>query len=250
MKGKLYNFTKKSFQRILNSLGLNLIRYNAYTSSTVLLQTIIQHFGVSTILDVGANEGQYAGEILEGKYKGNIYSFEPIHSVFNKLKANAQAFPKWQVFNHGIGSEEGQTTINISENFVSSSILPIGKSSLEVEPKTRSTHRETIDVTTIDSFFAKNSHFERPILLKLDVQGYEMEALKGAIKSLSSIKLVQVELSLVSTYEGAPLYGEVIDFLEEYGFELYTIIPGFMDGKTGRLLQADGVFLNKSTALT
>jgi hypothetical protein len=79
----------------------------------------------------------------------------------------------------------------------------------------------------------------------LDIQGYELEALKGARNSLQFIKLIQVELSLVALYEGSPLYKEVIAHIENNGFELYSIIPGFMDAKTGRLLQFDGIFLRK-----
>lgn len=246
MSGKLYTIFKNTFQKATKLLGFNVIRYNVYTSESVLLQTIINNFRINTIIDVGANEGQYAAQVIEGNFKGKIYSFEPIHSVFRNLEANALPFRNWKVFNLGIGSEEAKIPINVSENFVSSSILPISITSVEVEPKTRPTHTEQIQITTLDAFFLKNPSLAKEILLKLDVQGYELEALKGARKCLPSIKLVQVELSLVPIYEGAPLYKEVINFLEESGFELYSLIPGFMDGKTGRLLQVDGIFLNKN----
>jgi hypothetical protein len=80
-------------------------------------------------------------------------------------------------------------------------------------------------------------------LLKIDTQGYEMEVLRGARRSLTDkINAVQTELSLVELYDGQPLLLDVCNFLKQYNFNLRHIIPGFKDPISGALLQLDGIF--------
>src|SRR4051812_27543889 len=103
---KLYIRSKKLFKATIHSWGFDVIRYNVHTSEDVLLDTIIKHFKIDTILDVGANEGQYAQGIFEKGFSGNVYSFEPIKEVFQKLKTNSAMTPGWFSFNAGVGSKE------------------------------------------------------------------------------------------------------------------------------------------------
>jgi hypothetical protein len=72
-----------------------------------------------------------------------------------------------------------------------------------------------------------------------------MAVLEGASPLLPSIKMVQTELSFAPLYKHGPLYNDIFKKMEESGFEFFTLIPEFFDLKSGRLLQADGVFLNK-----
>jgi hypothetical protein len=79
-------------------------------------------------------------------------------------------------------------------------------------------------------------------MLKIDTQGYEMAVLRGAEKMLPRLAGVQLELSLAPLYEGQTLYLELIDWLRARGFDLWSVIPGFVDPSSGRMLQFDGVF--------
>jgi len=224
--------------------GVDVVRYNFYHSEDKLLESVIKHFQVKTILDVGANVGQYSEEVIRHGFKGEIHSFEPISEVFQRLLKKTQRHLNWTAYNLGAGNKEEEIAMNISENFVSSSILKVGKASLSAEPTTRITHQEKIKITTLDSFF-QSKDLKGEILLKLDIQGYEMEALRGAIKSLPQIKLIQTELSFTDLYEGGPLFDEVIAFLREQGYGVFAIIPGFRDESSGRMLQADGFFVKE-----
>lgn len=235
----------KSLKNFLRFFGVDLVGYNLYHSNDVLLQTIISHFHISTILDVGANSGQYVEEVIRHGYNGRILSFEPIPSVFEQLSKMSRKYRNVRAYNIGMGNSETELMINVSENLASSSILNVGDASLAAEPKTRTTHQEKIRITTIDTFLKHNEPLDKEILLKLDVQGYELEALKGAILSLKQIKLIQTELSFTMLYEKGPLYDEIVSFLADHGFEIFTIIPGFRDERSGRMLQADGIFVRK-----
>lgn len=227
-------------------MGYEVLSYNINTSEDILFQTILRTFNINSILDVGANEGQFASKLLNLGYTGHIYSFEPLHAIYSKLHKKTAGYSNWSAINMGVGSKEEELVINVAENFESSSILEVDNKSIEVEPATRTTHQEKIKVTTIDAFIAGHKNLNNEVLLKLDIQGYEMEALKGALENLNRFKLIQVELSFVQVYKGGPLYKEVINFLEEKNYEFFTFIPAFVDSKTGRMLQADGIFVRKT----
>ncbi len=232
-------------KNLLRSVGIDVVKYDMYHSEDVLIHTILKNFNVNTILDVGANEGQYASQVLKQGFTGKIFSFEPISAVYNILEKKAARSPQWSAFNLGIGSREEETMINVSENLVSSSIFKVNNESTSAKPQTKVVRQEKIKITTIDNFFATKGSFEKNVMLKLDIQGFELEALKGAIKSMPLIKLIQCELSFVQIYDNIPLFGEVIEFVEKNGFEVFTIIPGFRDSHSGRMFQADGVFVKK-----
>ena len=83
------------------------------------------------------------------------------------------------------------------------------------------------------------------IWLKLDVQGYERSVLEGAERLLGSVKAIEVEMSLQPLYEGQMLYLPMIDFLLGRGYNLASVVPGFQDECSGRVLQFDGVFLRE-----
>jgi hypothetical protein len=84
--------------------------------------------------------------------------------------------------------------------------------------------------------------------LKIDTQGFEKNVILGGTQVLSKIDVIKVEMSIVPLYENEILYIEMIDFLDKKGFELYYLENGFSDDKTGKLLQLDGVFVNKKIA--
>jgi FkbM family methyltransferase len=235
-----------ALKKIFRVAGLEVKRYNFLSAEEPLLKKIISDYHIQTVIDVGANEGQYALQLLNSGYRGNLFSFEPISAPFNVLKARSKGKAKWEAVHAAIGKEDGTLTINVTENIVSSSLYPVGENSISVEPTTRTVRQEDVKVTTIDTFFSGELRLKGEVLLKLDVQGFELEALKGALKNLKNIKIIQIELSFVPLYEGAPLFVEVVSFLEKEGFEIFTILPGFRDRSNGKLLQADGIFIRKT----
>jgi len=94
----------------------------------------------------------------------------------------------------------------------------------------------------LDEIFDR--HFDQNCaLLKMDVQGYEEAVLRGAHRSLSMVRGVQLELSLVPLYEGAWSFSDAVEHFQASGFELVSLEPGFYDHSTGRLLQVDGIFM-------
>lgn len=243
-KSSMLDRAIQGIKKVTRRFGVDIVKHNFYHSDAVLLKHLIRHFNIRTIIDGGANTGQYASDLFAGGFQGEIHSFEPIPGVFASLAQHAKKHPKWSAYGKGLGSKTEQLMIHVSENLVSSSIYKVKEASLQAEPTTRITHEEKIELTTVDEFLSTHAVSEE-ILLKLDVQGYEIEALKGATASLSRIRLIQAELSLAPLYDNAPLFDEVIAFLKARNFELFTLMPGFRDDETGQMLQADGIFLRK-----
>jgi len=203
---------------------------------------LLHHFGITKILDVGANTGQYAQELRKIKYEGEIISFEPISSVFEILKNNLKNDQKCKVQNFALGDKEEIKTINIAKNLASSSFFNRAKHLEENAKQTEYLSEEKVEIKKLDSIFDTLCNADEIVFLKLDTQGYEKNILKGAATSLKKIKGIQVELALKPSYNDAPGFKEIFKIIEEAGFTLFSIEEGFEDENTGQLLEIDAIF--------
>jgi FkbM family methyltransferase len=198
---------------------------------------------VDLVLDVGAAVGMYGRALRKEGYAGRICSFEPLSKQFERLQQESAADPLWDVRNIALGPETGTTEINIAGNFDSSSLLPMGERHAQAAPASVYVGTETVEVGTIDSVWDEVVGVVKRPFLKLDVQGFELETLRGGEQSLPHIHGIQAELSLVPLYEGGPLWREVIEFLADKGFHVAGFEPGYADPESGEMLQVDGIFL-------
>ena len=204
---------------------------------------LLDLYNVSLILDVGANEGQYAMDMRDIGFKGKIISFEPFSAAFEKLRDNSKKDRNWQVHNIALGDEDKELSLNIANNSQSSSFFEMQTAHLEAAPDANYVKDERITVQKLDSIFNSLSiATEENVFLKIDVQGFEKKVLNGAAEALKKIVGIQIEMSIVELYEGESTYRELIDFLERNGFTLCAIESGFFNPATGQLLQIDGVF--------
>lgn len=224
--------------------GIRLERNNPNTSSELRLAKMLVAEQVDLVIDVGANSGQYARSLRSAGYSQRILSFEPLVSAHAALEAAARREEKWAVAERmAIGDHDGAVTINVAGNSASSSILDMLDSHRRAAPYSAYVGTEEVPVRRLDS--VRHSFLDESIrpFLKVDTQGYESRVLAGAAGWLARVRGVQVELSLRPLYEGQVLWRGVIDSLEAAGFELWSLVPGFLDPATGRMLQCDGIFL-------
>ena len=133
--------------------------------------------------------------------------------------------------------------LSVSANGCSSSLLPILDAHVEAAPQSRVEHVQEIRVRTLDAVVNEWGAAGASIGLKLDVQGYEAEVLRGAEGTLPRVALLEVELSLVPLYAGQTLFMDMIEMAHDVGLSLVNVDPGFTDLSTGRVLQVDGIFL-------
>ncbi|WP_445456277.1 FkbM family methyltransferase [Flavobacterium sp. HNIBRBA15423] len=204
---------------------------------------LLKNNNISIVLDVGANIGQYGSELRSIGYKGKIISFEPTEEAYEKLSKVAKKDPNWEVHNISLGEFDGWTEINISKNSVSSSILNNLPQLTESAPNAIFINKEKIQVKKLDSIFDSLNIKNQNIYFKIDTQGYENMVLEGAKYSLSLITAIQIEMSLVPTYEGALSFEQMSEKLKNLNFETFSIESGYYDKQSGRLLEVDGVFI-------
>jgi len=199
---------------------------------------------VALLFDVGANEGQFAVQARERGFEGRIVSFEPLPEAHAGLLRNARGDAGWTVHDRvALGAAPGETRINVAANSVSSSILPMLDAHAAAAPQSAYVGSAATPVLPLDAVYHRYRGAGERAFLKIDTQGFESEVLKGAERSLESLVGVEIELSLVPLYEGQDLYRHFLDFFESRGFVLWDICPVFRNGRTGRLLQVDAVFV-------
>ena len=230
MRNTIRNLVKKS--------GFDVIRYRSHH--------ILQHYKFDLVFDIGANAGQYARELRALGYKGKIISFEPQSKAYSALAKSAENDPEWQAFNCAIGNKNEQSTINISENSGSSSLYDINDISIEAQPDTRYIGKETIQVKRLDSVFPDFYTGNQQVFLKIDTQGYEMNVLEGGLDALQHANGLQIEMSLFPVYRNSELFNEMLAYINDKGFRLVHIKPGFTHPETGLMLQLDAIFLRNS----
>jgi FkbM family methyltransferase len=210
------------------------------------LPALAQH-GVDTVLDVGANAGQFGYELRRKKFRGRILSVEPLAAAFAELSAAADGDPAWDVERAAVAGQPGRITMNVSGNSASSSVLPILDASVQAAPQTQYVATEEVTATTVDDLIARHGLDASRTLLKIDVQGFEAAVLDGAAASMPHLGAVRLEMSLVPLYQGEALMPEITARLGAAGFELWQLVPGFADPSTRRLFQVDGVFFPRRT---
>ncbi|MGO4441829.1 FkbM family methyltransferase [Mycobacterium sp. 2YAF39] len=227
--------------------GIDVSRYRPELDDNRRLVTQLESHNVDVVLDVGANMGQYSTQIRGAGFKGRIISFEPLSSPFSVLRTAALADPLWDCRQCALGDYDGTISVNIAGNEgQSSSVLPMLESHRGAFPEANYVGTEEVPIYRLDSMAPEVLRPTDVAFLKIDVQGYEKLVLAGG-KSTVSDRCVgmQLELSLLRLYGGDMLIREALDLVYSMGFTLTGLVPCVTDNRTGRLLQADGVFFRE-----
>jgi FkbM family methyltransferase len=194
-------------------------------------------FTPAAVIDVGAAEGTWTQECLSVFPDAKYLLVDPLPANVSKLEALAAAHPNVAWWGGAVGPMAG--TLKLFEHGDQTSAFegpsfpgPV----IEVEQR------------TLDNLTAEKS-LTGPLILKLDVQGMELEVLKGAVETLRRTELVLAELNILYVYEGGCLAQEVIGFLAEHGFQIFDICSYAQRPRDGMLAQSDFLFVKRDSAL-
>lgn len=203
-------------------------------------EKILKTLNCSHIVDIGANRGQFALIARKCFPTARIDSFEPLieactiyRSAFKKDKA-AYLHP------YAIGPEKGKVTIHVSKHDDSSSLLPISEIQEKMFHGTEEREKRTIDVLPLTEVLNKED-IQAPALLKIDVQGYELQVLKGCNSLLNRFEYIYAECSFIELYDGQSFAYDIIDYLQQKAFKFKGIYNVFYDN-SGCAVQGDFFF--------
>lgn len=187
-------------------------------------RTLLERCVIDTVVDGGANHGQWALRFLREMPDARMLSFEPTSSAYSLLVQNSNKFPNWHTFNFALGRSDTNGEMLLASNDGQSSSLLEPVEHLKNFPTVRFLNKETVSVRRLDGVEALND--ANRIYLKLDVQGFEWEAIQGAIGLIEKIEVLEIETTLVSQYDGELAHHEIVPRLIDLGYVPFSFGPG------------------------
>jgi FkbM family methyltransferase len=197
-------------------------------------------FRPKLIFDVGAYQGDFAKECFRIWPQSQVACFEALEHKIIILQQLTSVYPKLQVFPGLLGATKKEN-VPLHESETASSVL--SEHIQQDFPVNRYPMR------TIDQIVDEHFQGEAPDLLKLDVQGYELEVLKGSRKSLNQVKAILTEVSLIDIHVNVPLLSELIAWFAERDWVAYDICGLTRRPLDKALWQADFIFVPISSNL-
>lgn len=200
------------------------------------------------ILDVGANKSFWSRETAKVYPSASYYLIEPQEEMRSFLQGFCNEHEESKYFIAGAGKKNEVLDLNVYDSLAGSTFMGDENSNTHVIGK------RAVDVVSIDSLIETNQIPDTLELVKLDIQGFELEALKGATKLFGKTEVFILETSMFEYYTGLPVFSEVVNFMLDRDYVVYDL-PGYnrrpLDGALGQLdicfVKKDG-FLRKNSS--
>lgn len=196
------------------------------------------------IVDVGGADGTTAGIFLQQLPLAKVTVFEPLKENLEQLKNRFLMEPRVRIIDKAVGSKVEQAILHHAQRNTASSLYPLNQNIRNGIFSTilEETGEIPITVTTLDEVF-KDCHSIG--ILKLDVQGFELEVLKGATNCLKNTTVIVLEVNNHDGYIGAPKYYILDEFLRNAHFTLFDLFPSTKD-TNGQLKEWDAIYVNSA----
>jgi FkbM family methyltransferase len=243
---------KKTIRSLLHRLGYDVRRlgaeHNHHADPFFDQQRLLRNVAVPHIFDVGANTGQTVEQYQRLFRDAEIYCFEPFEQPFNTLREKFRRSPRVLPVKLALSDSTGSRPFYLNSADVTNSLLPVAKGSeLYVDPTmTREVGRIDVETTTLDEFCAAHN-IQHINILKMDIQGAEMAALRGATGLLQrqAIDVVYSEILFAQLYENQTNFCDLYKHLESMGYRLYGLY-GLNYGKNQILAWGDALFIGRT----
>ncbi len=197
------------------------------------------------VLDGGAHYGETVDQLLRILPSATVHSFEPNPRAYHRLRAEAEHYgERVRTYQVALGATPGRMRLNIARDDQTSSLKPVSQAGRQLFGQRMTTdHCVEVDVETIDRWRAIND-VGTVDLLKLDLQGGEVDALRGGSRTLrSDVNLVLAEVHFLPAYDSIPPLRAMLALMSEHGFTLYGIYNIYY-APNGRAIQGDGLWVS------
>ena len=190
------------------------------------------------VIDIGGANGDSTEYFLKMIPNSRIYTFEANPDLASRIKERF-ADKSVHAYSMALSDKEGKLTFHITDNSLSSSYKTISANN-----QFRTVNSVEVISSPLDTVMEKEKDVSEVDILKLDVQGAESDVIRGATNTLQKTKMIIVEQSVRTPYEGGSMYYEVDDMIRKAGFELLDVIITFR--KDGLILtEYDSIYTNK-----
>ncbi len=167
---------------------------------------------IKGIIHIGGHYGEELQDYIDNGIQ-NVIIFEPLSDNFNVLSEKAADLnANIEGYQIALGSKKGKATMYVSDNEQQSSSILEPAIHLTHHPHVKFPTKEEVEVDLLDEYDCKDYNF-----INMDVQGYELEVLKGATETLKQINYVYCEVNRAEVYKKNAMVEEIDDFLAEYG---------------------------------
>jgi FkbM family methyltransferase len=219
-----------------------LVRWKPFSLTAFKMLNVLAAAGLNprTIVDGGANVGQFARAAVETFPDVRVIAFEPLPEVAEKLNANLSDCDRVDVRTAALGRTDGTASFNRNRYTPASSILRLRPDARASFPQVHEDEVLDVPVVRLDGAVGQD-RLDPPLLLKLDLQGYELEALLGAEVTLQRTEHVLLETSFRAVYEDEPSFDEIHALLRTSGFRFLGPVDVLRDAE-GRIVQMDALF--------
>lgn len=208
------------------------------------MERLLSGTRVRTIVDGGAYVGSTAIRFSQLFPAADVYAFEPQTSTYSQLEAACREHPRVTPLPYALGRQSMTGQLQLGAMPYTSSVLRRPTAAMRYYPvESDLVGSESIEIVSLDEWARTTGNALD--ILKLDTQGYELEALIGTSDQLrDSVKIVYTEVQFVPLYEGACQFHEVAAFLEQHDFAIYNLYD-LHNAEDGQLIYGDAVFVRR-----
>lgn len=235
---------KDNINKILSGItGYHLAKSGKDKVTELFASKWINSLGIKTVIDVGANAGQFAKSVRMAMPNVKIISFEPIPLEYKNLINQFKGDKNFESYQYALGDTEIETEFELNEFSPTSSLLEFTDAQKEYYPVTGENKKIKVQVKRLDKLIMPDS-IEKNICLKVDVQGFEDKVLLGASALLDRVVFIYVECSFKEFYKGQPLFDDIYKLLTSRGFVFQGVGDQLNTGLKGEPTQIDAFFIN------
>ena len=202
----------------------------------------IHDMNIDTILDVGGNIGRFSKTMQYLFPNADIIAFEPLPDCYIQMNKLMNGYPKFSSLNIGLGTESVELNIKKSSHNPSSSFLPMTNTHKEAFPFTAGFEEVKVKVERLDDV-VKSMKIGKNLMIKVDVQGFEENVIRGGLETFSKAKFLLLELSYQELYQNQPLFDNIYKLIAPLGFAFYGTLGNMSHPLDGSPLDSDCIFI-------